>query len=43
MVPYSMAFAAFGLTLVVLWSAMGLPVGPGAHATYIPPAYASAQ
>ncbi len=43
MVPYSMAFAAFGLTLVVLWSAMGLPVGPGAPATYIPPAHASAR
>ena len=38
MLPYSMAFAVAGLSLVAFWSAVGLPVGPGAPATYTPPA-----
>ncbi len=37
MIPYTMAFAVAGLSLVALWSAVGAPVGPGAPATYTPP------
>ncbi len=41
MLPYTMAFAVAGLSLVAVWSAVSAPVGPGAPATYTPPAAAA--
>jgi len=38
MLPYSLSFMAAGFVLLMLWSGLDLPVGPGAPATYDPPA-----
>ena len=38
MLPYTLAFAVAGLSLVAVWTTLSLPVGPGAPATYQPPA-----
>lgn len=35
MLPFSLAFGLAGLLLVAVWSGLGLPVGPGAPATYV--------
>lgn len=35
MLPFSVSFGIAGLLLVALWAALGLPVGPGAPATWI--------
>lgn len=35
MLPFSLAFGLAGLLLVAAWTALGLPVGPGAPATYV--------
>jgi len=37
MLPFSLGFGLAGLTLVAVWAALGLPVGPGAPATYLLP------
>jgi aminobenzoyl-glutamate transport protein len=37
MLPYSLAFMAGGFLLLAVWSGFGLPVGPGAPATYTIP------
>jgi aminobenzoyl-glutamate transport protein len=42
MIPYTMAFAVVGLSLVAIWSTVGAPVGPGAPAVYAPPVSAPA-
>lgn len=42
MIPYTMAFAVAGLSLVAIWSTIGAPVGPGAPAVYAPPLSAPA-
>mgnify|MGYP000668629197 FL=1 len=42
MLPYTMAFAVAGMTLVLVWVGLGLPVGPGAPGVYAPPVAASA-
>jgi aminobenzoyl-glutamate transport protein len=42
MLPYTIAFAIGGMTLVLVWVGLGLPVGPGAPGVYAPPAAASA-
>lgn len=34
MLPFSLSFGLAGLTLVAVWAGFGLPVGPGAPATY---------
>jgi aminobenzoyl-glutamate transport protein len=36
MLPYSLAFAAGGLALLLAWLWLGLPVGPGAPAFMAP-------
>ena len=42
MLPYTLCFIVAGLSLVVVWSALQLPVGPGAPASYsLPSAVAS--
>jgi aminobenzoyl-glutamate transport protein len=38
MLPYSIAFGLAGIALVTVWVSFALPVGPGAPATYTPPA-----
>ena len=38
MLPYSVAFGLAGIALVTAWVSLALPVGPGAPATYSPPA-----
>jgi aminobenzoyl-glutamate transport protein len=38
MLPFSISFGLAGLTLVAVWAGLGLPVGPGAPATYLLPA-----
>jgi aminobenzoyl-glutamate transport protein len=38
MLPYSIAFGLAGIALVTVWVSLALPVGPGAPATYTPPA-----
>ena len=38
MLPYSLVFLAGWTTLFVAWYALDLPMGPGAPATYAPPA-----
>jgi aminobenzoyl-glutamate transport protein len=35
MLPFSVAFGLAGLLLVAAWTASGLPVGPGASASYV--------
>ncbi|MEZ5457852.1 MAG: AbgT family transporter [Steroidobacteraceae bacterium] len=35
MLPFSLSFGLAGLTLVAVWAALGLPVGPGAAATHL--------
>ncbi|MBL8628211.1 MAG: AbgT family transporter, partial [Rhodospirillaceae bacterium] len=40
MLPYSISFMIGGLCLLMLWSGLELPVGPGAPAVYQPPAAA---
>ena len=35
MLPFSLSFGLAGLLLVAVWSGLGLPVGPGAPATYV--------
>jgi aminobenzoyl-glutamate transport protein len=42
MLPYTLAFMAAGFLLVAGWVALDLPVGPGAPASYHPPARATA-
>jgi len=45
MLPYSAAFGAAGMLLILAWVGFQLPVGPGAPAAYhlpSPPAAASA-
>lgn len=37
MLPFSLAFGLFGLALVVMWSGLGWPVGPGAPAHWTAP------
>jgi len=34
MLPFSVCFGLFGLGLIVFWTVLGLPVGPGAGATW---------
>ena len=41
MLPYTLCFIVAGLSLVVVWSSLRLPVGPGAPATYTLPAIAA--
>jgi len=38
MLPYSLSFMAGGFLLLMVWAGFALPVGPGAPATYQPPA-----
>jgi aminobenzoyl-glutamate transport protein len=38
MLPYSLVFLAGWTTLFVIWYALDIPMGPGAPATYAPPA-----
>ena len=35
MVPYSVAFLIGWIVLFILWSYLGIPIGPGATSTYI--------
>jgi aminobenzoyl-glutamate transport protein len=35
MLPFSLSFGLAGLSLVAVWAALGLPVGPAAPATYL--------
>lgn len=42
MLPYSISFGLAGIALVTVWVSLSLPVGPGAPATYHPPAAVSA-
>ncbi len=34
MIPYSLWMLAMGTVMVILWVALGLPLGPGASAGY---------
>jgi len=43
MLPYAGAFLVAGLTMVALWVALGLPLGPGVGVHYDPPPPAAAQ
>ena len=40
MLPFSFAFLAGGLTMVVAWVSLELPLGPGAGVTYVMPGVA---
>lgn len=42
MLPYTIGFAIAGMTLVLAWVGLQLPVGPGAPGVYAPPVVTSA-
>lgn len=42
MAPYAMSFLCAGLTMVALWVALDLPLGPGAGVHYVLPTPAEA-
>ncbi|WP_197424254.1 AbgT family transporter, partial [Sphingomonas sp. CCH9-E2] len=37
MLPYALAFMTLGISMVVAWVALDLPLGPGAGVFYAPP------
>ena len=37
MLPYALAFATLGISMVVAWVSLDLPLGPGAQVFYTPP------
>jgi aminobenzoyl-glutamate transport protein len=43
MVPYSLTFLVAGLIMVLGWTALDLPLGPGASVDYVLPAQIQAQ